>query len=72
MKIRVCFIYPWATFGGVERVLLNRALAFKRHLPEIMVDFYFLRDAGGLAAIGGGDDSIWAQRNFINLNRLFA
>ena len=51
MQTRVCFIYPWATFGGVERVLLNRALAFKHYLPEIMVDFYFLHDSGGLAPL---------------------
>lgn len=48
MQTRVCFIYPWATFGGVERVLLNRALAFKHYLPSIKVDFYFLHDSGGL------------------------
>ena len=51
MQTRVCFIYPWATFGGVERVLLNRALAFKHYLPEIMVNFYFLHDSGGLAPL---------------------
>ncbi len=51
MQTRVCFIYPWATFGGVERVLLNRALAFKYYLPEIRADFYFLCDAGGLAPL---------------------
>ncbi|WP_200627027.1 glycosyltransferase family 4 protein [Pseudomonas sp. LAM2023] len=51
MQTRVCFIYPWATFGGVERVLLNRALAFKHYLPEIRVDFYFLHDSGGLAPL---------------------
>lgn len=48
MQTRVCFIYPWATFGGVERVLLNRALAFKKYLPLIKADFYFLHDSGGL------------------------
>lgn len=48
MQIRVCFIYRWATFGGVERVLLNRALAFKHYLPSVVVDFYFLQDVGGL------------------------
>ena len=43
MQTRVCFIYPWATFGGVERVLLNRVLAFKHYLPEISVDIYFIQ-----------------------------
>lgn len=47
MRTKVCFIYPWATLGGVERVLLNRAMAFKHYLPEVSVNFYFLHDAGG-------------------------
>lgn len=47
-KKSVCFIYPWATFGGVERVLLNRALAIRRYLPSIHIDFFFLHDSGGL------------------------
>jgi glycosyltransferase involved in cell wall biosynthesis len=51
MQIRVCFIYPWATFGGVERILLNRALALKYYLPEIKIDFYFMHDFGGLAPL---------------------
>ena len=67
MQTRVCFIYPWATFGGVERVLLNRVLAFKHYLPEMSVDFYFLHDSGGLAPLKAAIDSIWAQRNYINL-----
>ena len=48
MQVKVCFIYPWATFGGVERVLLNRAMAFKQYLPSVIADFYFLHDSGGL------------------------
>jgi glycosyltransferase involved in cell wall biosynthesis len=51
MRAKVCFIYPWATFGGVERILLNRALALKHYLPEITVDFYFLHDSGGAGAL---------------------
>lgn len=48
MQINVCFAYPWATLGGCERVLLNRALAFKKYLPEVHVDFCFFHDSGGL------------------------
>lgn len=47
MQIRICFVYPWATFGGCERVLINRALAFRQYFPEILIDFYFMHDAGG-------------------------
>ncbi len=47
MKSKICFAYPWATFGGCERVFLNRAIAFKKYLPEVQVDFFFMADAGG-------------------------
>jgi glycosyltransferase involved in cell wall biosynthesis len=47
-KKSVCFIYPWATFGGVERVLLNRALAIRSYLPSVHIDFFFMHDSGGL------------------------
>ncbi|CBL44276.1 Glycosyl transferase, group 1 [gamma proteobacterium HdN1] len=48
MNTSVCFVYPWATFGGCERILLNRVMAFKEHLPDLRVDFLFLSDGGGL------------------------
>lgn len=48
MKTNICFAYPWATFGGCERVFINRAMAFKQYLPEVHVDFFFSSDAGGL------------------------
>ncbi len=48
MSTNICFIYPWATFGGCERILLNRVIAFKAYLPDIHVDFLFLSDGGGL------------------------
>lgn len=47
MSFKVCFIYPWATLGGVERVLLNRLVAFKSVLLPIEVDLMFLHDSGG-------------------------
>ena len=56
MQANVCFAYPWATFGGCERVLLNRALAFKKYLPEIHIDFCFFHDSGGLEAFGDALD----------------
>lgn len=48
--LRLAFVYPWATFGGCERVLLNRAVAFQSYLPDVELDFCFLHDAGGLGA----------------------
>lgn len=48
MSTNICFAYPWATFGGCERVFINRAMAFKRYLPGVKVDFFFLSDGGGL------------------------
>jgi glycosyltransferase involved in cell wall biosynthesis len=51
MSINACFAYPWATFGGIERVLLNRAIAFKSLADDaVEMDVYFLRDAGALSA----------------------
>ena len=49
MSTKVCFVYPWATFGGVERVLLNRAIAFKSlGADAVEMDVLFLQDSGGL------------------------
>ena len=48
MSTKICFAYPWATFGGCERVFINRAMAFKRHLPGVQLDFLFLSDGGGV------------------------
>lgn len=48
MNTKICFAYPWATFGGCERVFINRAMAFKKYLPGVRVDFLFLADGGGL------------------------
>lgn len=48
MSIKLCFVYPWATLGGVERVLLNRLIAISNaHLP-IEIDLMFLHDSGGV------------------------
>lgn len=49
MFSKVCFVYPWATLGGVERVLLNRLLAFKAMPSPPDVDIVFLHDSGGAA-----------------------
>ncbi len=51
MKTNVCFVYPWATFGGVERVILNRALAFKSYFENVHVDLLFMSDGGGRSAL---------------------
>ena len=60
---RVCFIYPWATFGGVERVLLNRALAFKHFVPSVTLDFLFLHDAGGLRPLASAISKYGLEAN---------
>lgn len=51
METNVCFVYPWATFGGVERVLLNRAQAFQAFNEKVKIDLLFLHDAGGIAPL---------------------
>jgi glycosyltransferase involved in cell wall biosynthesis len=51
MGINTCFVYPYSTYGGVERVLLNRGLAFRHFLPDVRADLFFLSDVGGLAPL---------------------
>ena len=51
MFSRVCFIYSWATHGGVERVFLNRLLAFRQAAPHIQADLLFLHDSGGAESL---------------------
>jgi glycosyltransferase involved in cell wall biosynthesis len=48
MRREICFIYPWATFGGVERMLLNRAAAFASVNAPIRMNLHFQHNAGGL------------------------
>lgn len=49
MPVKACFVYPWATVGGIERVLLNRAIAFKFLAEDaVEMDVCFLRDGGAL------------------------
>lgn len=48
---RVLIVYQFATLGGVERAILNRALALKEERSEITMDLLFLRDYGGLRAL---------------------
>jgi glycosyltransferase involved in cell wall biosynthesis len=49
MNDRTIFVYCWATMGGVERVLLNRAEAFKILGSDFCFDVHFLHDCGGLS-----------------------
>jgi hypothetical protein len=41
MNDRTIFVYCWATMGGVERVLLNRAEAFKILGSDFCFDVHF-------------------------------
>lgn len=50
MARKVCFAYQWATYGGVERVFLNRAHAFAAHGRDVEIEVYYGSDGGGLAA----------------------
>lgn len=46
-KIKLLGVYKWATMGGVERVLLNRAHAIKENNINMQYDVYFNHDSGG-------------------------
>jgi glycosyltransferase involved in cell wall biosynthesis len=41
MVMRILYLYKWCTFGGVERVLLNRAFAFKKYNIPVKIGIFF-------------------------------
>ena len=45
--MKLLIIYAFCTFGGVERVILNRIEAFNRFKHDIKIDMIFLHDTGG-------------------------
>jgi glycosyltransferase involved in cell wall biosynthesis len=49
--LRLLYVYKVATFGGVERVLLSRAEAFKQHGMQVKISLYFYEDLGAIEAI---------------------
>lgn len=61
----ICFVYPWATLGGVERVLLNRLIVFHEYFPEMVVDVQFFCDAGGLEALKTAISKLDIKVNFL-------
>lgn len=44
----VLIIYQFCTFGGVERVILNRTKVFKKHNQDIRISVGYLYDQGAL------------------------
>lgn len=44
----VLIIYQYCTFGGVERLILNRALALKKHGFNFVIHAGYLSDSGAL------------------------
>ncbi|MGC8881112.1 MAG: glycosyltransferase family 4 protein [Minisyncoccia bacterium] len=55
MDLKFLYIYKWCTFGGVERVLINRALAFRKFGFPVKADVFFFY--GGI---------IQELKNFLN------
>lgn len=51
MKNKILIVYQFATFGGVERILLNRAEAFKYFNLNYKMYLYFYEDFGALDAL---------------------
>ncbi len=47
--MKVLYVYRWATLGGVERVFVNRALAFKQAGLAVQQGVFFQHDRGGKA-----------------------
>lgn len=48
--MKILLAYAYCTFGGVERVILNRVEAFIKANLDVQVDVVFLHDLGGLGA----------------------
>ncbi len=46
--MKVLIIYQFCTFGGVERVILNRAKALKKYGQNVHISVCYLRDYGAL------------------------
>lgn len=46
-KLKILYVYIYATYGGCERVILNRAECFINN-DDIEIDVYFIKDLGGL------------------------
>jgi len=56
----ILIIYQFCTLGGVERVILNRAKAFKKHAQDVHISVCYLEDYGALRSF----------REYIRLNSL--
>jgi glycosyltransferase involved in cell wall biosynthesis len=46
--LKFLYVYKWATFGGVERVMLSRAEAFKKYGIKCRILMHYLEDSGAL------------------------
>lgn len=51
IMLELLYVYKIASFGGVERVLLNRAEVFKRHNVGCRISLYFYEDEGAMEQI---------------------
>lgn len=51
MKRKILFVYKWATMGGVERVMLNRALKLLDMYKDLSVSICFLQNGPGYEQI---------------------
>lgn len=49
--LELLYVYRIASFGGVERVLLNRSEVFKRHGVPCRISLFFYEDEGAMAQI---------------------
>ncbi len=51
--MKILYVYSYCTFGGVERVILNRAEAFREYQMDIHIDVLFLHDVGAFQDLVG-------------------
>ncbi|ACM19820.1 glycosyltransferase [Geotalea daltonii FRC-32] len=46
--LKLLYVYRFATLGGVERVLISRAEAFRDHQVPVKIFLYFFKDLGAI------------------------
>jgi glycosyltransferase involved in cell wall biosynthesis len=49
--MKLFIIYRFCTFGGVDRVILNRLEAYRKYRMDIKIDLLYLYDYGGLKSL---------------------
>lgn len=67
--LKLLYVYRYATFGGVEKVLLSRAEAFKQYGVQVRLSLYFFKDLGAVKAINAYISAAGLEDYVVLVNR---